>query len=359
MKNVLFILVLLLLYSQGLYSQAHFNNKEAERLYYDGRELMSTGKLEYAINTFLTAMKQEPQNMWLMRDLGKAYSYNLNYTEALNWLNEAMQSPYADDQCYQLKAECLDAQGLHKSARKTLQRGLSLFPQSGLLYHEMGKHKAEFDHNTRAAMGYWLDGIRIAPSNRLNYYEVVKVFSRTNKVVWVIVYGEIFVNLEPETPRADEVRSLMLAALQRIISNNASVSNEVKAAYLPDNGNFESAVFNSIYKYRSVFNDGLNIENWVILKSRIAMDWRVHFWDVYPFSLFAFHDELMRNGNFEMYNEWLIGKQLNETAHNMQINKFHTEWENFLKYKLALPYQPKSSDFYVDRNLKHIISKRF
>jgi hypothetical protein len=356
MKNLLFTL-LLLQFATMAFAQAHFNNKDAERLYYNGRELMSTGKLEHAISTFLVAMKQEPDNMWLMRDLGKAYYYNVNYPDALNWLNQAINNANVDDQCYQIKAECLEAKGDHKGARKTLQKGLSYFPQSGLLYHDLGKYRAEHDHDMRAAMNCWLDGIRLAPTNRLNYYEVVKVFSRTPKVVWVLVYGEMFINMEPETPRADEVRAMMLAALHRIYSNDVSVSNPVRAAYRTDNTDFESTVFNTIYKYKSNFADGFTMENWVILRSRIAMDWRFHFAETYPFSLFAYHDELLRNGNFEMYNEWLMGKQLSEQEHNMQINKFKAEWESFLKFRISLPYQPKSSDYYVNPDLKHIISK--
>lgn len=351
-----FIALPLLFNCNNSFGQSGWTSPEAEKLYYKGRDLLSNGELEQAINTYREAAGLEPAKMIIQRDLGKAYYFNKNYNAAIAALDNVINSKEADDQAYQFMADCQRAKGDNKQAIATLKKGIALFPVSGLLYHEAGKFYEE-DGDIKNALDAWLDGIHLAPAYHVNYYEAARIYSGTNKVIWVILYGEIFVNLEPETQRADDARKMILAAYKQLLTIAPSEMAELQNTYTVP-ANFEKAFYATYTKFPLLMNDDMSAENMIIFRSRFIMDWYTHYADQYPFSLFAYCDASMKNGDFDVYNQWLFGKVINEKEYRRWLQSNSAALEDFKKRRATHLFKPQSSDFYNDKNLDQLFGKK-
>lgn len=121
---------------------------------------------------------------------------------------------------------------------------------------------------------------------------------------------------------------------------------------------FEEAVTGTYMKLAPVVSDGISTENLIMLRTRFIMEWRVHYAARYPFELFSRMDQLLRDGEFDAYNQWLFGKTEDADQYNAW-NKFNTgkiaELEEWLRQN---PFKPNTGSFYNDMKIKGLIPKK-
>jgi len=334
-------------------NQGPWPNAESQKLYYKGRDFLTAGQIQPAINTYEQAMALAPDKMIIQRDLGKAYFYGKRYDEAIKVLENVINSMDADDQVYQLLADCRHAKGENKKSRNTFMEGIERFPNSGLLYHELGKYY-EDEGNLDDALDMWLEGIQKAPAYHINYYEAAHTYMNTSRVIWGILYGEIFVNMESETLRSFEVRKMIMDGYGKLFSSNPAELSEIRRAYSIGTADFESAVYNTYMKLAPIMDGGITIENLIILRTRFLIEWNAHFADTFPFTLFAYEDAMVRNGNFDAYNQFLFGKIVNEMGYKSWSKEHADAIERFQKDHEAQPLKPVAADFYNDKQIAHL-----
>lgn len=331
---------------------------EVEQMYITARGNMSKGNLKTAIVNYQQLIPMAPDVMELYRDLGQMYFLTGNYEQADKTLNSIISSGKADQESYRIAASSLAAQGENKKSKSMLEKGIEQFPKSGLLYHELGKQYDDRNEEEEALKA-WLDGIEADPDYHVNYYEAARTYMITQHTVWAILYGEMFINMEHETPRANETRKMLLSAYKKFFLTPATGDapefgkNKSMAA-----NSFEEAVAQSLRKLAPVVADGITTENLVMLRTRFAMEWNREFAVKYPFSLFSYHQQLLQEGLFESYNQWLYAK-----AESMQQyeswNNFHkTALQELNNWMLPHPYKPISSDFYNDKKVKGLFAAR-
>jgi len=334
---------------------------EVEQMYEQGRSYLTSGNLQQAIIVYEQAIQLAPDKMVLYRDLGKAYYLSGKYTEAEKTLDPLLKSTEADAQSYQVMAACLNAAGEKKKAKATLQRGIEHFPKDGLLYHDMGKIY-EDENETVYALESWLDGIHYDPTYHVNYYEAARTYMNSNKVIWAILYGEIFVNIEHETPRAMETRKMLLDAYKslfyKIPTGEVPQFGKVKRIEDATATSFEDAVHTTYMKLSPVVSDGITAESLAMLRIRFLMEWFSTYSNRYPFSLFTYQDNMLRNGYFDIYNEWLLAKADNAQEYD-SWNKFHTGvMTQFQTWQAQNPLHPEVTDFYNDKKVDDIFPKK-
>lgn len=328
-------------------------------MYQQARDYLSRGNLRQAIVTYQQAIPLAPAVMVLRRDLAQAYVLSGNYPQADKLLEELIKNGRADEQCYQLLATSATAQRDAKKAASAINKGLDKFPNSGLLYHEQGKiHDDAYEQED--ALKSWLQGIAADPGYRVNYYEAARTYMLTNKVVWAIIYAEIFVDMEQQTPRANETRKLLLNAYRKFYYTPVTTD-------MPDFGasgkntarNFEEAVTGILKKLAPVVSDGVTTENLIMLRTRFLMEWYAAGYAIrYPFSLFTWQDALLRNGSFDVYNQWLLGRAENQQQYDAW-NKFHEgETARFEAWAREHRLLPVAADAYNDRKLKNLFPKK-
>jgi hypothetical protein len=107
-----------------------------------------------------------------------------------------------------------------------------------------------------------------------------------------------------------------------------------------------------------LINDGVTTENLTMLRTRFIMDWTKDYAAQYPFSLFDYHTDMLRDGEFEAYNQWVFGKVENAK-----------QFENWTKFHLqAIPdyeawvktnqYKPKAQDFYNPKDFRALFARK-
>lgn len=340
-------------------AQTSWPSPEIEQMYNQARQYLSQGNLPQAINTYKQAIRIAPDQMVLYRDLGKAYYLSGNYTDAQHTLEPLLKSKEADEQSFQIMAACQSAADEKKKAKNIIQDGLERFPNSGILYHELGKIY-EDNNEPSTALKTWLTGIQKDPIYHMNYYEATRLYTLTNRPVWVILYGEIFVNIERHTARADEVREMIMKAYTRVFNSisNSEIPEYGKGTKENEATSFENAVRNTLLQLSPVISDGINTENLTMLRTRFLMEWFSKYANQYPFSLFRYQENMTRNGYFEIYNEWLFGKADNVQAYEAW-NKFHPDdMKSFEAWAKIHALQPGTTDFYNDMNVDNIFGKK-
>ena len=263
--------------------------------------------------------------MILHRDLAQAYNLAQNYEAAYKTVEPIIKSNQADELSFQIAGSALFGQGEHKKARKTVEAGIKIFPNSGILYHELGRYYEGGD-DLEYALDAWLQGIQVDPIYHLNYYDAARLYLNTGKPVWTIIYGEIFTNLERQTNRSLEMRKMMLQAYQKVFSTvgTSDVPKYGSTATEGEEPTFEEAVLQTFMQLAPVMSDGITAENLTMLRTRFIMDWNTGFANKYPFTLFAYHDKMLRDGEFDAYNQWMFGLAENPKAYE-SWTRFHVQ----------------------------------
>ncbi|MCB0699899.1 MAG: tetratricopeptide repeat protein [Chitinophagales bacterium] len=357
-KRLIFILLLSLSVAVPASAQSIWPTPEVEQLYKEARDFHSRGNLREAIIRYQQAIQIAPDIVLLHRELAHSYYLAKGYDEAIATLDPIIKQQKADAETYKIMTECLIAIGEEKKAKKLLRQGVEALPNAGVLYHQMGL-MYESNNEVVYALESWLDGIERDPTYHLNYYEAARTYMKTNKTVWAIIYAEMFINIEQQTPRSYDTRRLLLESYQKLFNTVATGTVPKFGATGRETGpvGFEEAVYDTYIKLSPVMSDGITTENLIMLRTRFLMDWTVQYAERFPHSLFARHDDFVRNGYFDMYNQWLFGKVENLQQYDAWM-KFHENAMPRFETRLRQsPYKPLKSDFYNDKVVDGIFDK--
>jgi Tfp pilus assembly protein PilF len=354
-----FILLLGIMVCSMQMSGQSWPSPEIEQMYKTAREYMMQGKLQQAIVTYRQAIQLAPEQMILHRDLGRAYYLSGNSDQAEEILEPVLKSGEGDEQVYQVMASIQAGKGGKKKAKNTLQKGIERYAGSGILHHDLGKLYEE-ENEPEAALTAWLNGIEADPGYHLNYYQAARAYYESEKPIWTIVYGEIFVTMEQHTPRSFETREMVLNAYKKIFYSvpQGDIPRYSKNAKQVTGSNFESTLQAALMKLSPVMSDGISTENLTMLRTRLAMDWAADHAAQYPFSLFSFYDKMLRNGYFETYNQWFFGKVENAQQHEAWL-KFHADaMPAFEAWLQQNKIKPVSRDFYNDKSVSGLFARK-
>lgn len=352
-RHILIALLVLLMY-QPVSAQTVWPTPEVEFLYKQARDFHSKGNLREAIIRYQQAIQIAPEVVLLYRELAHAYYLAQGYDEAINTLNPLVEKGVADPETYRVLTQCYLAIGENKRAKRLLRDGTEKYPNSGVLYHEMGL-MYENEGELVYAIESWLDGIEKDPGYHINYYEAARFYINTDKSVWTILYGEMFINIEQQTKRAYDTRMMVMNAYRKLFTS-LSTGDIPKFGSGNRQGKvgFEEAVYDTYIKLSPVMADGFTTENLTMLRTRFIMDWTMEYARRYPYSLFSRHDDMIRSGYFDAYNQWLFGKVENAQQYEAW-QKFHPNampaFESWLRRN---PYKPVEGDFYNEKIVEGI-----
>ena len=218
---------------------------------------------------------------------------------------------------YQIGGNVYKALEEVKEADKMYKKALKKFPKSGALYSEYGELLwAKKDYE---AIEYWEKGIKEDPSFAGNYYNAALFYHKTKDKVWSLVYGEIFVNMESLTERAAAMKGLLMEAYKEKLFADTDITKEQESK-----SEFAKAFLQTMNKQSSLVNAGLNAEVLTAIRTRFILDWYKTYGTKFPFKLFDYQQQLIREGMFEAYNQWLFGTVENLPAYD-NWTKTHAE----------------------------------
>lgn len=332
---------------------------EVEQMYRQAKEYLSRGAVNQSVTLLQQAIQLAPQTMILHRDLAQALNLAGNYDEAYKTIDPVIQKGQADELSYQIAGAALLGKGSGKKAKRTLQKGIKAYPASGILYNQLGKYY-ENNKDLEFALDAFLQGIQNDPAYHMNYFDATRLYGQSSKPIWAILYGEIFCNLERETPRSIELRKTILSAYQQLFSQvgTTKVPKYGNAITSGEDPGFETAVLQTFLQLAPVVSDGVTTENLTMLRARFIMDWNAAFAQKFPYSLFFFQDKMLREGMFDSYNQWLFGRAENPRLYE-SWNQFHpSAMPAFESWAKTNPFKPTAGDFHNNKEVRGIFSKK-
>lgn len=305
-------------------------------------DLMDNGSPDEAIKLLEEAKKLDPGTYIYDYEIAFAYSIKKDLKKSLEIAKELIKFKDANDQCYQMIGNLYDDTGDQKRAIKAYDEGLKKFPYSGRLFLEKGNLywiRKKYDE----ALPFYEQGIKADPGLPSNYYRATLLFLNSEEEVWGMLYGEIFLNLEPNTQRTEEISKLLFDTYKsqiNFISDSSFSVSFCKSAAINVSLNdlkhfdefklpfgsmiYEPTLMLSIVSEKNIDLNSLN---------RIRENFVFNYFDKkhnvkYPNVLFDYQKTLKDSGYLEAYNYWLLSSG-DKSNFNAWKEKNEEKWKNF------------------------------
>ena len=357
-RGIAFIFITTLL-SVRTVAQEKWPSPEVARMYANAQDYQASGNTKEAIVVYRQAIHLAPGSFLLYKGLAGALYQSGQCSDAEAVLSPLISRNEADTTCFRLLAASQAARANTRAAAKTLQHGINRFPNAGPLYYETGIiYNLDGEH--AKALNAWLDGIENAPACPVNYHDAALTYLASRNVLWGLLYGEMFLCMTHDTTGDDALKRQLLAGYQKLFSN---IGQNEMPAYgenkpLQHPHTFVEAVLQIYLSLTPIVSDGISTENLTMVRVRFLLEWFNRYGTQYPFSLFSYQDRLTRNGLFDICNEWIFGKAEN-VAEYEAWNRFHDQEMGILGSQMATtPLVPTKSDYYNDRDMKGLFSKK-
>lgn len=341
MRHLLTLVLLLLILP--LSAQTEAEKEKALDLGRQAIKLMDEGKIPESIALLEEAKSIDSDNPAYDYEIGYAYYLGKNYNMAAKVLKKASKKANASKEMFSMLGNAYDNLGDSKKAIKAYEKGIEKFPDVAIFHVELGILEYRRNDLTRAA-AHWEAGIRTDPNYPSNYFHLANLFALTKEHIWTVLYGEMFLNLEPGTSRTEVISETVYNGYQRAIElkgDSARVSF-VKSMTLSmtDLTDFKlpaPMVFGTSMTVGTIAVTGetdLNSTSLHKIRKGFLEFWdkNGHF-DIYPNTVIDRMKAIQEAGHLETYNHWLlsagdpVGWEFWADSHKEEFNAF-IEWFN-------------------------------
>lgn len=300
-----------------LVTNTQAQERDPKKLHETARGFMRQGDFNNAVVVLNRALELDPGNLDLRKDLALSQYYKKDLVAALQIAKPLAERKDADVQTFQILGLIYKALEDKKEIDKLYKAALKKFPASGALYNEYGEvlwSKKDYAE----AIKQWEKGIESEPNLPGNYYNAAKFYYLSADKLWGLLYGEIFVNLESYTQRTVEIKQMLLEGYKKLyldtdLMKNQNAKNEFTATCL---GLYQ--------KHAETVSIGITPETIAAVRTRFILEWYNQYATRFPFRLFEHHNQLLKLGFFEAYNQWIFGAAANLAAYD-QWTKTHEE----------------------------------
>ena len=320
MKKIAFVFVISLsVISATLVAQTAAELRET------ARSFMQQADYANAVLVLNRAIQSEPKNIDIIKDLSLAYYLQKDNTKALEIIKPIIDGNDADDQCYQIAGNIYQQLDLPKESEKLYRKGIKKFPESGAMYNELGEILlAQQDYS---AIKLWEKGIEVDPGYSKNYYNASKYYFLTTNKVWSILYGEIFINMEPIGNRTPEIKGIILEGYKKLFAEADITKTTVEA------GKFEITFLQLMNKQSNLAALGINPESLTMIRTRFILDWYSSGVERPAFKLFELQRQLLQEGMFNAYNQWIFGPAQNLATYQNWVTNHTAEYNEFSRFQ--------------------------
>ncbi len=322
----------------GLFLSFSVKAQDAAQLHETGRTFMIQGDYANAIIVLNKALSLQPSNIEIAKDLSLNYYFSNNNKKAMETIKPLLDREDADDKCYQIAGDILLANDDPKECEKLYKKGIKKFPSSGSLYNELGK--LMWAQKNYEAIKMWEKGIEIAPSFSKNYFNASKYYYFSTDKVWSIIYGEVFLNMEPMSTSSPELKNILLESYKKLFVDADAEKNK------KDNTPFVTAFLQTVFKQSSVISSGINTESLIMLRTRFVLDWFSDYGTKFPFRLFDWQKQLLQEGVFEAYNHWIFTAANNLPAYQNWASTHSAEYTEMNRFQRGRIFKIPIGQYY-------------
>ena len=297
--------------------------EDPKTLHETAKNFMRTGDYDNAIIVLTRALQQDNKNLEIQKDLVMSYYLKRDYQKALEGVKAMIDRADADAVTFQIAGNVYKALEQVKDCEKMYKKALKKFPKSGPLYSEYGE--LLWAAKDFSAIEQWEKGIETDPGYSGNYYNAALYYLYTTDKVWGLIYGEIFVNMESLSERGATMKEQLLQLYkEKLFAEADMMKGEEK-----NKSEFAKAFLQSMSSQSSLASKGINTEVLTMIRTRFILDWFEKNATKYPFRLFDYQQQLIREGMFEAYNQWLFGATENLAAYDNWTKTHAEEYNNF------------------------------
>jgi tetratricopeptide (TPR) repeat protein len=286
------------------------------------------------------ALQLDKNNLDILKDLAMSYYYRRDYENALKQVKLLLDHDDADVVCYQIAGNVYKALEEVKDCERVYKEGLKKFPNSGPLYSEYGELLwAKKDYS---AIDLWEKGIRVDPAYSGNYYNAALFYFYTKDKVWSLIYGEIFVNMESLSERGASMKQLLLQGYKEKLFSSANIM----AGQEKNKNEFSKAFLECMSKQSSLANHGITTETLTMIRTRFILEWFDKYAAKFPYKLFDYQRQLMQEGMFNAYNQWLFGTVEDLAAYDKWTKAHDEEYKNFTAFQKTRVFKMPPGQYY-------------
>lgn len=299
--------------------------QEPRRLHEMGKNYMIDGDYANAESLLYSAFSADTNNLVYIKDLSLCYFFQKDYKRSENILAPVVARNLADDQCYQLLGNVYKLQKNYEACSKIYTEALKKYPENGAFYKEIGELFAL--SQDAQCVGFWEKGIEKDPAYPGNYLNACKFYHAQNNRIWSVLYGEIYINLDPFSENTPEIKDILLEDYTYLLKSIATTD-------IPkDKNKFVQKLYTHLQQQSDLINTGIHTSTLTMIRTRFILDWYNDKPEKFPFFLFDHQRELLRKGYFEAYNQWLFGSAENLAGFQNWTQLHNTEYADFIQYQ--------------------------
>lgn len=304
------------------------------------KTFMRSGDFDNAIIVLTRALQQDKNNLEMQKDLVLSYYLKRDFAKALDGVRALIDRDDADVVVFQIAGNVYKALEEVKECEKVYKKGLKKFPRSGPLYSEYGE--LLWSSKDFFAIQQWEKGIEVDPGYGGNYYNAALFYFYTKDKVWSLIYGEIFVNMESLSERGAAMRQQLFQAYKEKLFAEADLLKDEEK----NKSEFAKAFLEVMNKLGSLTTKGVNTEVLAMIRARFILDWFANYSKKFPYRLFDFHRQLLSEGMFDAYNQWLFGSVENLAAYDNWIKTHQEEYNNFSTFQKSRVFRMPAGQYY-------------
>lgn len=333
MKKYIFLLLI-----AGFSLPGFTQPTDTKTLQETARNFMRSGDYDNAILVLTRALQQDKNNLELQKDLVQSYYLKRDYQKALDGVKVLIDRDDADVMTYQIAGNVYKALEEVKDCEKVYKKGLKKFPRSGPLYSEYGE--LLWSAKDFSAIEQWELGIRWDPAYSGNYYNAAQYYYYTKDKVWSLLYAEIFINMESLSERGAAMKQLLLQGYKEKLFAESDLKSSA------EKNEFSKDVLEAMSKQTSLATLGLTTETLTMIRTRFILEWFNSYAARYPFKLFEYHKQLLSEGMFDAYNQWLFGPVENLAAYDNWTKAHADEYNEFNTFQKSRIFRMPQGQFY-------------
>lgn len=331
MKHLLFILF----YLSVAVVQAQ--PQDVEQLISTARSFQRQADYDNAILVLNKAMQQSPENTDLIKELSFTYYLQGSYDKALTEIKKISEKEDADEQTYQIAGTLYKSMQNFKESDRIYKKGIKKFPASGALYSEYGQVLYEKDHASDLCIKTWEQGIQADPNYSGNYYYSCRYYGTVGNYLWCLMYGELFTNLESYSTRTIEIKNIIYDVYKQWFVSGKALGTTP----------FEQQVAATLSKQSKETAFGITPETLTAIRTLFILDWFNSTTATRPgFRLFEYQRQLLQQGMFEAYNQWLFGSVASTAAYQNWVTTHAEENKAFTDFQRGRIFKLPAGQYY-------------
>ena len=328
-------------------NQSFAQNEDPKKLHETAKTFMRSGDFDNAILVLNRALQFDKNNLEYQKDLVMAFYLKRDYARALEGAKELIDREDADVVTFQIAGNVYKALEQFKDCEKVYKKGLKKFPKNGPLYSEYGE--LLWSAKDFSAVNQWEKGIETDPAYSGNYYNAALFYFYTKDKIWSLLYGEIFVNMESLSERGAAMKQMLLRGYKEKLFADADImkGEENLLSEKSDNKNeFAKAFLQTMGKQSALAGKGITAETLTMIRTRFVLEWYENSAAKFPFRLFDFQRQLLQEGMFNAYNQWLFGTTENLTAYENWTRSNVEEFTSFTNFQKTRIFRMPQGHYY-------------